>query len=77
MPNLPEFFAKEANRMLIERINRMQTQIDELKSQIHPIWITKNTTGQPSVGQAGMFVENTVDNDLHAYVDGAWLKLTP
>ena len=64
-------------RALMQRLDEMSAEIADLKSQTPISWITKNTTGLPSYGASGMFLENTVDNTLHAYYHGGWKQIDP
>ena len=61
--------------MMIEAIQRLQSDIEELRNQPSVTIIIKTTTGDPADpvdNVSGIIVINEFDTEINMYADGAW-----
>ena len=59
-------------REMAEEIRSLKDKVAELESREVISYLIKTTTGDPASGQSGLFVENTFDNTLRVYTEGAF-----
>lgn len=59
-------------RNLIKKVNQLEKEIEELKSREYPTARIKDTTGDYATGYSFQFVNNTFDNNLKVWLEGAW-----
>lgn len=59
-------------REMAEEIGSLRKKVSELESREVITYLIKTTTGDPASGQSGLFVENTADNTLRVYTEGAF-----
>lgn len=57
---------------MAEEIGSLRKKVAELESREVITYLIKTTTGDPASGQSGLFVENTADNTLRVYTEGAF-----
>ncbi len=53
-------------------IGALRKKVADLESRESMTYLIKTTTGDPASGQSGLFVENTADNTLRVYTEGAF-----
>lgn len=59
-------------RSLIKKVNRLEKEIEELKSREYPTARIKADAGDFASGYSFQFVNNTADNTLKVWLEGAW-----
>lgn len=59
-------------REMAEEIGTLRKKVADLESREGVTYLIKDTTGDPASGQSGLFVENTADNTLRVYTEGAF-----
>jgi len=57
---------------LLARLAALERRLEQMEGRTAFVYLIKTTTGDPSVGVSGMFCENTADNTLRVYTEGAW-----
>jgi hypothetical protein len=57
---------------LIKKVLDLEKKIENLESGEFVTMRIKTTTGDFADGNTGQFVNNTVDNNLKAWLEGAW-----
>lgn len=57
---------------LVRAIADHERRLKSIETQQQVTYIYKTTSGDPSTGATGQFVENTVDQTLKVWAGGAW-----
>lgn len=66
-------------------VTALQNELEKIREDIRQLqqnrgvkWTIKTTAGAPGwTGYSGWFVENTNDNTLHVWSNGAWRQIFP
>ena len=59
-------------QIMIDEIKELKTRIDVLESNEYPTARIKSDTGDYTTGYSFQFVNNTFDNNLKVWLEGAW-----
>lgn len=59
-------------REMAEEIGTLRKKVADLESRENITYLIKTTAGDPASGQSGLFVENTADNTLRVFTEGAF-----
>ena len=63
---------KEVLREMIDKIKKMEKEIETLKSFENVTATIKTTAGDPATGVTPQIVINTNDNTVKMWADGGW-----
>jgi len=67
--------SKELDQAIIDKLVAQQKRIEDIEAYPAFTYTIKIDTGDPATGKSGEMVENTFDNTLKVWADGAWRQI--
>jgi hypothetical protein len=59
-------------QILVDELVTLRKRVEALESNEYPTGKIKSDTGDPATGYSFQFVNNTFDNNLKVWLEGAW-----
>jgi hypothetical protein len=67
--------SQELDQAIVNKLIEIQKRIEDIEGYPAFTYTIKTDTGDPATGKSGAMVENTFDNTLKVWADGAWRQI--